>query len=106
MFSDSALEALKLKRISVVEDFVDQALIQLKLLLRVNFFAVYPALASLYLNFKNNFSRFMNQEYNYIEVAARDYFVKIFKDDPEIPIFKIKCEKKEFIGIQVSFNFN
>jgi len=95
-----AEKALQSKQMSMIEEAVDQALDHLKPLVKAKFLVVYPSFCGAYRRFKTEFSRFMDQEFKYIEFAAHDYFSKFFNDNLECPIVNIKCEKKELAGIQ------
>lgn len=101
-----ARQALASKRISELERKVDQALDHLKPLMKAKFLVTYPDYDELYRTFTETFSRYMDQEFRYIEFAAKNYFSKFFADSPECPILDIRCEKKEpeDCGIQVSFD--
>lgn len=102
---DEAQEALQAHLMNIVEEKVDEALAYFKLLVNSAFFMTYPLFYPVYKTFKKDFVRFMDQEFKYIEMAARDYFSKFFDDSPEDPIVTINCKKKEFVGIQVRSNF-
>ncbi|KAE9555627.1 hypothetical protein FO519_001205 [Halicephalobus sp. NKZ332] len=95
-----AQKVLQLKQINGIDEPVDQALDQLRPLVRAKFFVAYPTFDDIHQQFKAEFSRYIDQNFKYIELAAYDYFSKFFNDNPECPVVKIICEKKELAGIQ------
>lgn len=97
-------QSAKQKRIGSVEEFVSAALSHLKPLVETRFFVVYPILEGSYRQFRTEFAFYLDAEYKYIEVAANDYFSKLYNDSPECPTLEIKCVQKARSGVQVSPN--
>lgn len=89
-----AREALSSKQMSQMEEAVDQALTHLIPLIKTTFLLTYPNFDETYRKFKENFSKYMEQDFKYIELAVKDYFSRIFMDNPECPALTIMCEKK------------
>lgn len=71
-------------------------------LMKADFLITYPQFGEVYRDFNTEFSRYMDQDFKYIELAVKCYYSKILSDNAEYPDFDIKCEKKgpEEGGIQ------
>ncbi|ULT99747.1 hypothetical protein L3Y34_000792 [Caenorhabditis briggsae] len=97
-----ARQASAQKQFIRLERTVGQALGHLMPLVDAKLLVAYPQFDLIFRQFEGNFSRYMDQEYKFIESAAHKYFSKVFADNPECPTLHIKCEKKgpEEDGVQ------